>query len=188
MAWQQYARNGDEWFYAAIALQRERAAPHLLSPCLFAGAHAFELYIKAAVLKSGQSIRDANNRLLHVGQVLWDRASAAQDFPVVVEVRWELLARYCAFDGDPARFDAMARDDQLHLLEHRFLYEALRHVTDLKYLWAGGPTLPGDRPMAYAFMFPDAEMCETLQALRNWLGHANFPLAEQLERLLRSLR
>lgn len=188
MDWLQYARNGDEWFYAAIALQQDAAAFAILSPCLFAAAHALELYIKAAVLKRSGYLADDNGKPLHLGKVLWERAADTPGFPVAVQLRWDLLKTYCAFDGDLETYATRSREEAMHLMQHRFLYEALRHVTDLKYLRAGGSTLPKGKPTAYLASFPDAQMSNTLQTLRQWLGHTTFMVSAPLDALLRSHR
>jgi hypothetical protein len=58
--------------------------------------------------------------------------------------------------------------DRIHVVEHEFLYLAMRHVQDLKYLGTPGPTLRNLHPLSFGISRPNGPMIHILGMLARW--------------------
>lgn len=168
--WRMLAIIGDQWMcaYLRMGVHGESILP---SPWFFAGGHALELYLKAAVARTSTVDEAVGYR--HRMRELWTAAHQITGFPISLELRAHLLSREILF-GDvrlKSQHDTLSRDDRLHLSLHQGLYRAIGHVQHLKYLGVPGQATP--ETSGYAFIYPDTDLIRLLDCIRAWLGHSS---------------
>jgi hypothetical protein len=169
--WRQYAFDGDQFFVAYLVLSgaSSKRHPDLTSPWFFTGGHTLELYLKAAQLKHDPALTNkqlgSHNSNAMVNR--WNACRQIKGCPLPFDMQ--------PFNKDRTMFNfakwakSLPMSERQHYLLYGNVYRSIHHLVDLKYLSAGGPSLP-DKP-AYAWVMPDKYLIEILQNMRAWLGH-----------------
>jgi hypothetical protein len=166
-SWAGYADDGDEFFLAYLSLTEHEHSINVTAPWMFLGAHTLELYLKAAQVRADPTISDADLRK-HLLAARWNACREMAGCPLPFEMQ--------PLDPTKTTFnwhdwgEALPLDERLHYATYGSIHRAVQHTVDLKYLSAGGKSIP-DGPIAYTWMVPDDTMIRLLQGLRSWLGH-----------------
>jgi hypothetical protein len=164
--WSMLAGRGDEWFAAHLQVSMLPNELRGISPLVFTFGHALELYLKAAVAVHA-SFQQAE-RLGHKLPKLWGLCETYAGFPFKGMLQPEL------FDRNKKIYDQGVRSSlqeslRQHLSENEFLYLALRHLQDLKYLGLPGRTIPANQALTFGTPVPNKVAVWQLGTLAQWV-------------------
>lgn len=155
--WKCLAEAGDEWV-VAYAL-----APELSRVQLFSAGFALELYLKAAYSKVTGSSDDIAKFGHNIPKIVAQIRVSDGDFLPALKIREDFLGR----DLLSGNISDLSIEDQKSLITDIWLYLALVHLADLKYL--SGPLKSSQGPRAFAFLTHDPAWSSLYREVRKYL-------------------
>jgi len=165
-SWSMLAGRADEWFAAHLQTSMLPDGLRGLSPLVFTSGHALELYLKAAVAAHA-SFKQAE-AFGHKLPKLWNLCETYPGFPLRALVQPALLERNKNFYDQGVR-SRLPKPLRQHLSENEFLYLALRHLQDLKYLGLPGRTIPANQVLTFGTPVPNKVAIRQLGVLAQWV-------------------
>lgn len=189
--WSMLAGRADEWFAAHLQTSMLPNGLRGPSPLVFSSGHALELYLKAAVAAHA-SFKQAE-AFGHKLPKLWNLCETYPGFPLKGLLQPALLNRSKNIYDQGVR-SRLPEPLRQHLSENEFLYLALRHLQDLKYLGLPGKTIPANQVLTFGAPVPNKTAIWQLGTLAQWVwgewccrsGYNSTDLYHLANRLLRS--